>query len=111
MSAVTSLANSGNRGSFIRSKDLPYHLDSKALTPSSPAFVLIGKYASSAKAEAVAHQRTETKTIAFTGFAHPNIALEFVPNLRMPIEIYHNSMKVPGKSGNRSPWDQYSLGW
>src|SRR6266403_3184253 len=102
MSAFTSLANPGNRGSFIRSKDLPYHLDSNAVTPSPPDFVLMGKYESSAIAEAVAHQRAETKIIAFTGFAYPDIAPELFPKLRVPTGIYHNSVQVPGKSGNRT---------
>src|SRR5258706_57355 len=98
MSAFTSLANPGNRGSLIRSKDLPYHLDSNAVTPSPPDFVLIGKYESSAIAEAAAHQRAETKIIAFTGFAYPDIAPELFPKLRVPTGIYHNSVQVPGKS-------------
>jgi hypothetical protein len=60
---------------------------------------LIGKYESSANAEAVAHQRAQTKRIAFTGFAYPHIAQELFPKLRVPTGIYHNSVPVPDKSG------------
>src|SRR5258708_132484 len=57
----------------------------------------MGKYESSAIAEAVAHQRAETKIIAFTGFAYRDIAPELFPKLRVPTGIYHNPVQVPDK--------------
>jgi hypothetical protein len=39
----------------------------------------MGKYESSANAEAIAHQRAETKIIAFTGFAYADTAPESFP--------------------------------
>jgi hypothetical protein len=59
---------------------------------------LIGKYESSAIAEAVAHQRAETKIIAFTGFAYRDIAQELFPKLRVPSGIYHNPVQAPDTS-------------
>src|SRR6266480_6956660 len=94
-SALASLANSGNRGSFIRSRDWPYHLDSNSVTPSPPVFVLIGKHESSATAEAVAHKSAETKRMEFIRLAHHDIDVRSVPKVRMLTEIYHNSMVVP----------------
>jgi len=42
--SLASLANSGNRDSFTRSKDWPYHLDSTQLRLHRQSLVLIGKY-------------------------------------------------------------------
>jgi len=45
---------------------------------------------SSATAEAVAHKNADTKRMASIGLAHHGLGS--VPKVRMPTEIYHNSM-------------------
>ena len=69
----------------------------EALTSYDSLFVEVLR-SMGANAEAVAHQRAETKIIAFTGFAYPHIAQELFPKLRVPTGIYHNSVQVPDKS-------------
>src|SRR5215472_124135 len=72
ISALESIADSGNRGSFIRLKDSPYHLDSNSVTPSPPAFVLIWKYESWATTEAVAHKSARAKRMVLNKLASPH---------------------------------------
>jgi len=55
----------------------------------------MGKYESSAIAEAVAHQRAETKIIVFTGFAYRDIAPELFPKLRGQLEFTIILYKCP----------------
>ncbi|HKW88318.1 MAG TPA: hypothetical protein VJN21_06150 [Candidatus Acidoferrales bacterium] len=54
----------------MRSKDLPYHFASKAVTPSPPALVLIGKYEVSLSVWIKAHEAISATSTVFIGFVH-----------------------------------------